>query len=125
MDYLAKEKLMKNITALEDWYGVDVTILIEVMDRYTRYYQHNENQKRELECAYNDFKEGIAGAGIDNLLLTIKDVFISDDRSVNAINEDVFDLSMLKKFIADLGVVFALNSSYRKEMRVSELQKVS
>lgn len=109
MENSAQKKLLEVVGELESYFGNDITEVISTLDRYTNYYHHNENLKRELLSAYNGYKNNDPGSGEDNLLSTVEDCLDLEDWSAKAIQNNMFDIAMIKKFIADLAVVFTLN----------------
>lgn len=109
MENSTQKKLLEVVGELESYYGNDITELISTLDRYTNYYHHNENLKRELLSAYTGYKDKESGCGENNLLATIENCLDLEDWSAKAIQNNMHDISMIKKFIADLAVVFTLN----------------
>ena len=100
-----------------NFYGIEITNLVYNIDYYIRYYQETELQKRELQSAYDGYVNNEVGCGIENLLSTVLKSTDPECRSVQAVNEDMFDFSLLKKFISDLAVVSALNEPERIRVR--------
>jgi len=113
MENTAQKHLMKEVDKLEDFYGTTIIDLIEIIDFYINYYHHTESQKRELFSAHDAYERNEAGAGVNNLLATIQSIDI-EERTCTAVNNDMFDLLLLKKFISNLGVTFALNEPERQ-----------
>ncbi|WP_313029477.1 hypothetical protein [Soonwooa sp.] len=111
----AQNRLNCIIKTFESNYGIDVVDLIEVIDRYINYYHNTEMVKRDLLCAYDDFDINSTSCGIENVLQTIKNHVDIEERTSAAVENDMFDLMMLKKFITELAVVFALNFPRHEE----------
>ncbi|WP_028123261.1 hypothetical protein [Epilithonimonas tenax] len=121
MENLAQNHLIKAASKLESYYGVDIVEWIEIIDFYINYYHHSEFLKRELYCAVEGYKNNELGCGVDSLLKTIDD-FDIEERCSSAVNSDMFDMSLLKKFISNMAVSFAFNEPER-QARYAEVRK--
>lgn len=122
MENTAQKHLMKIVDKLEEFYGTDIVDIVEIIDFYINYYHHTESQKRELFSAHDAYKRNEAGADVNNLLATIQGINI-EERTCTAVNSDMFDLLLLKKFISNLGVTFALNEPERQRKSAEAIKQ--
>lgn len=99
-----EQNLIEEIDRITDYYGFGVAELIPTLDRYLRYYHTTEKEKFELQDAVTKFKNGDAGAGIDNLLQTVENYYSTDERMISVIDDEMFDFERLKEIILALTI---------------------
>ena len=115
-------KLINVVKELEQYYGLEVTEMVSIIDDFINHFHTNEMIKTEIKEEINYYRKSYKVSHVDNLLNDISDKCVTYDSEAQALNHDLFALRMCKKFISDIALVFALNQPVR-DRKIEEVTK--
>lgn len=106
-------KLINTVKALEQYYGLEITDLINNIDDFINHFHTNELMKRDIKERIDYYEKNGSYGDVNRLLSCIKEECRTYELDSEALDTELFSMRTLKKFISDLAVVFALNQPLR------------
>ncbi|WP_185269454.1 hypothetical protein [Chryseobacterium bernardetii] len=118
-------KLISAIKELEEYYGLQVTNTLSTIDDFINHYHTNESTKRDIKERIEYYENRTANNDVNGLLSYIKEECNPLDIESDALHSQLFEMRMIKKFISDIAVVFALNQPVydRKREQFTKINK--
>lgn len=109
MTNAATLKLINTVKKVEQYYGLEITDLISNIDDFINHFHTNELMKRDIKERIEYFQNNKTGNTAEDILSFVKEECKTYDLESECLNRELFAMRMLKKFISDIAVVFALN----------------
>lgn len=119
----ATVRLIEIVSELDQYYGTSLTDTICTIDDFINHYHTSELIKKDIKERIEYFERRDSNYDVSRLISYIKEECEPMDLESEQLNSDLFSMRMIKKFISDMAVVFALNQPVHDRKREEILKK--